>query len=984
MKKTYLILWACLISIVATGQIEINIDTEGIKGPALRDLYGISAFSGSSLNVANNNDYQKWVDEMAPSFVRFHASNHNKCGHAGTWIDCNNETWDEDRIVDILEEFSVDGSGMMLTVFNYPPWKLLGKKKPSKLDIEFYAKWCAELVRIVNIKHGFNVKYWEPFNEWDGKGYSGIEMAEHYDACYTAMKAVDPSIKICGPVTRNSSDKTIVPFLQNIKRPLDLFSYHEYGGGGTGSRDGVYKRTKKLLNGARNVRNKLNANGFSNVPSFIGEWNIVWSWNAPGWEFQVNEVGAVYDALSFKYLIEDGPANNVIAMTAWEDAGGNYGKIKKRFDGFNPGGHVFDLFNEHAVGNAVRSISSSPDQVEAFTVLQSNGSAMVAVMNRGFSGTKNVKLNTNGWAPLDPSSIKKYVINNRGRSESTVSWSSITERSFSIQEDNVIIFVIGESAPAPAPESIAINNCNNTMLTIGDEYVLNFSVSPTGANRSVQWISDNPAVASVDNQGKVKAITAGEALITVTSTENRNVKATCTISVKEPTPDTFPWVENFQLSDGIDNDKGATGWVASRTSGTFSVQGNRFTTNGSGSEGMFTTNFIDISTTASATLTVAMDTEGSIDGPGPYADYIKIYTSTDGGDFVLQHEETAGNINAKVVEIPIRYGDLLRVRVVVKTTAADEFIFIDRISVTQNSDVELYSLTVASGNGSGSYPEGTQVVITANEAPDNFVFDRWSGDVSYLADKTSAETIVTMPAQTISVTAMYKELPVSDGPCAITGGSIQLKNVLTGTFLFARGATGTVSSSTSNSDAGIWEAIKINDKQWQLKNMAYDLHAYGRNDGKIKLGTGNTSNYLWEFEELNGKCVCKNVQSNNYVGLNGSGWVRLQSTLDADTYWEIVPKEGAQEVNVSQLSTKLSVKGIKMFPNPLKYRSLNIIAPMVIERLIVADLSGKIIYEAFPDQDAAIVPASIFTESGVKIIKVIIEGQTIIEKLLVK
>ncbi len=71
--------------------------------------------------------------------------------------------------------------------------------------------------------------------------------------------------------------------------------------------------------------------------------------------------------------------------------------------------------------------------------------------------------------------------------------------------------------------------------------------------------------------------------------------------------------------------------------------------------------------------------------------------------------------------------------------------------------VTTFSLTVNSGSGDGDHAEGVSVTIKADTAPSGKEFDKWTGDVGYLADPNSSTTTVTMPAKDISVSATYKD-----------------------------------------------------------------------------------------------------------------------------------------------------------------------------------------------------------------------------------
>jgi len=75
------------------------------------------------------------------------------------------------------------------------------------------------------------------------------------------------------------------------------------------------------------------------------------------------------------------------------------------------------------------------------------------------------------------------------------------------------------------------------------------------------------------------------------------------------------------------------------------------------------------------------------------------------------------------------------------------------------SNVPYYTLTVASGNGSGSYLPGTIVNIAADFAPAGEVFADWTG---YPVANPSADvTTLTMPASNIAVTANFSNAPVT-------------------------------------------------------------------------------------------------------------------------------------------------------------------------------------------------------------------------------
>jgi hypothetical protein len=73
-------------------------------------------------------------------------------------------------------------------------------------------------------------------------------------------------------------------------------------------------------------------------------------------------------------------------------------------------------------------------------------------------------------------------------------------------------------------------------------------------------------------------------------------------------------------------------------------------------------------------------------------------------------------------------------------------------------DVMPYLLNVENGSGDGEYPPGTEVVIQADAPPAGKAFDRWVGDIAYVADPYDTVTTVTMPMKGVSLAATYKSI----------------------------------------------------------------------------------------------------------------------------------------------------------------------------------------------------------------------------------
>jgi len=98
-----------------------------------------------------------------------------------------------------------------------------------------------------------------------------------------------------------------------------------------------------------------------------------------------------------------------------------------------------------------------------------------------------------------------------------------------------------------AVNGVSLNETTKT-LTIGGDFTLIATVSPDNAtNPTVTWTSSNSAVASVAN-GKVTALAAGSATITVQVGEKT---ATCEVTVTDPKPTTPNQTDTVVVINGV-------------------------------------------------------------------------------------------------------------------------------------------------------------------------------------------------------------------------------------------------------------------------------------------------------------------------------------------------------------------------------------------------------------------------------------------------
>ena len=104
------------------------------------------------------------------------------------------------------------------------------------------------------------------------------------------------------------------------------------------------------------------------------------------------------------------------------------------------------------------------------------------------------------------------------------------EKTWCIDEGNTYPSLLWEVNVNPVVE-ITLSS-STLILSVGHEKQLTASVLPLSAtNKKLAWTSSNKAVATVDADGKITAVSIGNAIITASATDGSNVSARCAVEV---------------------------------------------------------------------------------------------------------------------------------------------------------------------------------------------------------------------------------------------------------------------------------------------------------------------------------------------------------------------------------------------------------------------------------------------------------------------
>jgi hypothetical protein len=267
-------------------------------------------------------------------------------------------------------------------MINIPGFPAYMKDAQGRLKPEFYdayARFCADLVRLVNRELNQPARDWEITNELDANAYASDtlgtgqgmdEVGKIYTQVAQAMRSVDPRIKIGGPAMANAyNTKRLTAFLNHAYGQLDFVSVHRYStfqafnSAQDPQNQGIWQSAENRADVINPVRQALNAVrlrlGDRDIALFHNEFNI-------SGKYQLNdprmrdERGMIYDALALAAIANSG----MTGAMAWNEADGIYGKLAPTADGnwqARPVVPVFNLYNHYFRGDIVKT--SAPTRV---------------------------------------------------------------------------------------------------------------------------------------------------------------------------------------------------------------------------------------------------------------------------------------------------------------------------------------------------------------------------------------------------------------------------------------------------------------------------------------------------------------------------------------------------------------------------------------------------------------------------------------------
>jgi len=382
-----------------SGQIETTVYWDSPRGQSSEKLLGMNIWKGLDPAVAEDEYYQDGIFYISPQLIRLHAgeTNQDSKQHGRGWINTAEKQWNAEKVEKVLASFDPEyHKNMLINIVRWPSW--MDTDQDDKLDAnqyDAYAKWCADLVKIVNIDQNQGIPYWTPFNEAEDNILDGAQgLAMIYNKCATAMKKTDPLIKVGGGEFKHGWNNDLLDtFIERTKNNLDFFTYHHYITGDENiTVDEIYSSASSVAGLGTSIRSKLDRYGLEKIPLWISKYNVFWSREFDQQRgFQRSSKGAVFNALVLKYLAERG---KVDGCTLWNDCDFNYGVMDEDFE-FRPTAHLLRLKNLYLIGTPVKTSSQNINLLNIFAV-QATGHRSVLLINLS-DMPQTVNLNFRGW-----------------------------------------------------------------------------------------------------------------------------------------------------------------------------------------------------------------------------------------------------------------------------------------------------------------------------------------------------------------------------------------------------------------------------------------------------------------------------------------------------------------------------------------------------------------------------------------------------------
>jgi hypothetical protein len=272
---------------------------------------------------------------------------------------------------------------------------------------------AAGAVQYANIKHKYGARYWEVGNEpdeyrrrADEPNFSPEWYAERFRAYAQAMKAIDPTIKVFGPVLSNKLDQWMRPFITACGDITDGLSWHFYGGNDKQTEAALLASPARFDQQVAQVRRwwgdpAVNPKGHAReIPLLISEYGA--SYVTASSKNLTTQAAALWTADVLGRMVTQ-RIDMAAYFTLWgiENHGvwDNRGKVRPVY-------YTFLLFNQF--GSQLVRAESDQALLPAYAALRDDGALSLMVVNKAPSTAYRATIDLQGFAAAAPVQLWRH------------------------------------------------------------------------------------------------------------------------------------------------------------------------------------------------------------------------------------------------------------------------------------------------------------------------------------------------------------------------------------------------------------------------------------------------------------------------------------------------------------------------------------------------------------------------------------------------
>ncbi len=395
--------------------VNVSVDWSTVISKTTSLVFGSNDYEITAPKKAADPSFQNLLTQLNIPLIRIH---HAKL--VEKWSDSNSQSWDEAKIKACYDASYSYKPQIVQNITRWPSWMKEdtdGLLDPTEYDN--YARFCGELVEILNKTQNRQITYWEPFNELD-QTYKDADKLDElwkiYNLVATRMKKVDSRIKVGGPALTWDDSETLKQFLSNCSQNVDFISWHRYASrNANDSTAEIMAFTPKYGEQTRKFRSIVNKYvPERQIPLFLSEYNINYAWDS-GETRQNTHVGAVWFASVLKHLAEA----EIDLAASWHLKDNIYGMIDHQ-NNLRPSATVFAWAIQFLDGTVMQN-ESDRSTIEAFPVQQNNGKRSLLLINKSAESAE-IKLTENSGSfqvgktkihSLDANKIKVFDANKK-------------------------------------------------------------------------------------------------------------------------------------------------------------------------------------------------------------------------------------------------------------------------------------------------------------------------------------------------------------------------------------------------------------------------------------------------------------------------------------------------------------------------------------------------------------------------------------------